>query len=225
LVFQPGTSWYYGPGLDWAGKVIETVSHKSLEEFMQENIWTPLGMNNTTFHPEKRQSFPMMAIGKRENGIGSKLVPAEPIYPVPAQNEAGGAGVFTTAEDYVKMVAALLRDDGKLLQKASIEELVKPQLTEASKRGLKALRDDDQILREVPMEVQVDHALGGLYFVDDVPGGRPKTSIAWDGLTNPSWVSYCSVCFIGSNTDKSFLTATRPKDWGCHGDFRSDPVF
>ncbi|KAH8655893.1 beta-lactamase/transpeptidase-like protein [Xylariales sp. PMI_506] len=188
MVFQPGTGWYYGQGLDWAGKVIEAVSRKSLEEFMQENIWSVLGMENTTFHPDRRPEFPMLDMGTREDGKGSKLVPRELVYPIPAHNESGGAGIFTTVEDYAKMLAALLRDDGKLLQKESIDELVKPQLGEASRVGLKALRDQDKVLREVPKEVEVDHALGGLYFVDNVPGGRPRTSIAWDGLSHPSWI-------------------------------------
>ncbi|OAP61125.1 hypothetical protein AYL99_03326 [Fonsecaea erecta] len=65
---------------------------------------------------------------------------------------------------------------------------VPPQLNEAGKAGLKELRDRGLILAEIPPEIPVDHALGGLYFATDVPCGRSKTSIAWDGLTNSNWL-------------------------------------
>lgn len=189
MVCQPGDSWYYGQGLDWAGKVLEKVSGKSLEEFMKEKIWVPLAMHNSTFHPETRSSFPMLDMGTRENGLGSTLVPGKRIYPVPAQNEAGGAGLFTTADDYAKLLTALLRDGGPVLTPQSAQELLKPQLEEVCKAGLTRLRDEGMVLAEIAKDVPVDHALGGLLVLDNVPEGRARGTVAWDGLSNPNWVS------------------------------------
>jgi CubicO group peptidase (beta-lactamase class C family) len=188
LSYQPGTDWCYSTGLDWAGKVVEKVSKKSLEEFMQEYIWMPLGMKNTTFHPERREVFPMLAMGTRRTP-NAPLVPGELIYPIPAQNEAGGAGIFSNCEDYAKLLAALLRDDCPILKKESIEELVKPQLSHQSQKGLERMRTLGVVLPEIPNNIRTDYALAGLYLEDPIPGGRSKGTVTWDGMCSPNWVS------------------------------------
>ena len=55
LVFQPGTKWQYSPGLNVAGRIVELVSEKPLEDFLAERIYQPLAMKNTTFFPAKTQ--------------------------------------------------------------------------------------------------------------------------------------------------------------------------
>lgn len=187
MIFQPGASWSYSPGNDWAGKVVEKVSGKSLGDYFDEVIWTPLGMKNTTFHPEKHESYLLLDMGTRENGPGSKLIADSHYYPIPAINEAGGGGLFSNAEDYANFLAALLSDDGKLLEGKTIEELVKPQLSEGGKAALEEARGV-WLMPEIPKEVTVDHALGGLVTTSDFPGGRPTGAMAWDGLSNPNWL-------------------------------------
>ncbi|ELR06514.1 hypothetical protein GMDG_02149 [Pseudogymnoascus destructans 20631-21] len=41
LLYQPGEGWTYGAGITWVGKVLEKLTGKSLEEYMQENIFNP----------------------------------------------------------------------------------------------------------------------------------------------------------------------------------------
>ena len=56
LMFDPGDRWEYGINIDWAGKMVETVSGKRLGDYLQENVFSPLGMNSTAFKitPEMR---------------------------------------------------------------------------------------------------------------------------------------------------------------------------
>src|SRR6516162_3130125 len=49
LVHQPGTVWEYGFGLDVLGLVIESIAEQPLGQYMQENLWKPLGMSDTGF--------------------------------------------------------------------------------------------------------------------------------------------------------------------------------
>ncbi|RDL42417.1 uncharacterized protein BP5553_02396 [Venustampulla echinocandica] len=46
LAFQPGAGWMYGPGLDWAGRVVERVTGCTLGEHMQQRIFGPLGITD-----------------------------------------------------------------------------------------------------------------------------------------------------------------------------------
>lgn len=42
LVFEPGTSWEYSVGVDWAGFMVERVSGMDLDAYMKKNIWGTL---------------------------------------------------------------------------------------------------------------------------------------------------------------------------------------
>ena len=49
LLYQPGTVWDYGFGLDVLGLIVEQLSEQSLGQYLQENVWKPLGMQDTHF--------------------------------------------------------------------------------------------------------------------------------------------------------------------------------
>src|SRR5947199_195086 len=49
LLFDPGTRWEYGIGIDLAGRIVEEVSGQNLETYMRGHIFDPLGMNDTSF--------------------------------------------------------------------------------------------------------------------------------------------------------------------------------
>jgi CubicO group peptidase (beta-lactamase class C family) len=55
LLFEPGTKWQYSPGLSVCGRVVEVVSKRSFDEFLDERIFQPLGMKDTTFRPTDSQ--------------------------------------------------------------------------------------------------------------------------------------------------------------------------
>ena len=49
LEFEPGSRYLYGINQAILGRVIEVISGKSFEEFLRENIFSPLGMKDTGF--------------------------------------------------------------------------------------------------------------------------------------------------------------------------------
>ncbi|MBJ8191928.1 beta-lactamase family protein, partial [Bacillus cereus] len=49
LSFEPGTRWLYGYGHDLVAGLIEVISGKSLGQFLKDEIFDPLGMNNTGY--------------------------------------------------------------------------------------------------------------------------------------------------------------------------------
>ena len=49
LRFSPGDRWEYGVSTDVLGRLVEVVSGKTLGEFLDERILTPLGMTDTGF--------------------------------------------------------------------------------------------------------------------------------------------------------------------------------
>ena len=49
LMFDPGERWEYGIAIDWIGLLVETISARSLGTYMQQNIFSPLGMTSTGY--------------------------------------------------------------------------------------------------------------------------------------------------------------------------------
>jgi CubicO group peptidase (beta-lactamase class C family) len=115
LKHQPGDAWTYGVNQDVQGAVIERVTGKTFGAFLKERIFRPLGMKDTGFDvpPEK-----MSRLAKTyKHGPNGKFVEDQPIvetWPEAGRGiEAGGAGLFSTAGDYVRF-AQMLCNGGTL---------------------------------------------------------------------------------------------------------------
>lgn len=81
---------------------------------------------------------------------------------------------------------------------------MKPQLNDAGKAGLNEERGK-WVLPEISKEVPVDHALGGLVTVGDVPDGRAEGAMAWDGYSNSNWVSPLSKVIVQTALPPFFI--------------------
>lgn len=117
LMAQPGEEWIYGYNIDILGAVIEVASGKPLDEFLDEEIFTPLGMDDTHFYlpPEKsdRLSKVYLGVGNPDGGLepapdeGSMQGQGEYVTG-PRTNFSGGAGLLSTASDYAKFLQMTL---------------------------------------------------------------------------------------------------------------------
>ncbi len=112
LEFQPGARWMYGTSADILGAVVEVVSGRSFAEFLEQELFVPLGMSDTGFYvPEKKQN--RLAKVYRERG---GLLTEEKTnhlgirydMKVPPAFASGGAGLTSTLEDYGKFAQMLL---------------------------------------------------------------------------------------------------------------------
>jgi CubicO group peptidase (beta-lactamase class C family) len=115
LAEQPGTLWDYGHSTDILGRVIEVVSGQSLYHFLEERLFGPLGMRDTSFYVtdgERRSRVAEPFPGDRMVGpVVGMHDPAEVM-----QWEAGGSGLVGTAADYARFLQMLLNGgtlDGK----------------------------------------------------------------------------------------------------------------
>jgi CubicO group peptidase (beta-lactamase class C family) len=57
LLFEPSSKWQYSnPGINTLGRIVEVVAKKPFAEFMEERLFKPLGMKDTTFWPSASQA-------------------------------------------------------------------------------------------------------------------------------------------------------------------------
>jgi CubicO group peptidase (beta-lactamase class C family) len=103
LAYQPGTKWEYSRSTDVLGHVNELASGMSLDQFLEERIFRPLGMNDTGFYvpPEK-----LDRLAQQDPKDGKR----RPLLDVtkPPKFLSGGGGLVTTAGDYARFLQMLL---------------------------------------------------------------------------------------------------------------------
>ena len=110
LAFQPGEAWRYSVATDVIGRVLEIIENKKLNDILDEQILSPLEMNDTAFAVSKNNINKIMPMhGDTDaNKLISfqqaplKIVDAEKSHPSLANviNLRGGTGLFSTVDDY-----------------------------------------------------------------------------------------------------------------------------
>ena len=110
LDFEPGSKWSYcNTGIDTLGRIIEVCSGKSYERFLEERIFLPLGMKDTTFYPNDEQLQRLAELyGVKEDKLaaaGWVLIgdPRDARHPIPA------GGLFSTGRDLARLYQMMLR--------------------------------------------------------------------------------------------------------------------
>ena len=132
LVFEPGEKWQYSPGITVCGRVVEVVGGMPYEEFLNERIFQPLGMKDTTFHPTPEQAKRVVTLYKP--GEDGKSIQAADhwlnrIDAVRSPNPSGG--LFSTAADIAKFYQMILNggelEGQRIISKEAIEEMTRIQ--------------------------------------------------------------------------------------------------
>lgn len=185
LSFQPGTRWHYSVGMDLEGAIVERLSGMSLAAFMQKHIFQPLGMNDTDFHVPAAKLDRVATVYETVDG---KLVPAKHLLlnNDPAEVSGfnpGGAGLYTTADDY-SCFARMLLGGGTL----------------NGRRIVSAAAVDAMMTNRVPADVLkggygigvhrirpgFEYGVNGVVVTDPREAGVAlgKSSYLWDGLAS-----------------------------------------
>lgn len=98
VYFEPGTAWHYGHSTSVLGAVLEVAGGKTLDLVLEERIFEPLGMDETTFWvpPQKKYRVAEAVYGDLPDNT------------VPRKMLSGDGGLNSTTEDYVRFAEMLL---------------------------------------------------------------------------------------------------------------------
>ncbi|MDO8379089.1 serine hydrolase [Phenylobacterium sp.] len=115
LLYQPGERWMYSLATDICGALVEVISGKPFAQYLQEEIFGPLGMTDTAFFvaPDKIDRF----CANYQRGPDKKLkVMDDPVTSEFAREpgfKSGGGGLTGTTADYMRF-CEMLRRGGEL---------------------------------------------------------------------------------------------------------------
>jgi CubicO group peptidase (beta-lactamase class C family) len=114
LLFEPGTRWNYSVSTDVVGRLVEVLSGQTLDRFMAERIFEPLGMTETGFSAPPADHDRLAAL--YVPGPDNKAVPAGAMGEAaksPPSMLSGGGGLVSSAYDYNRFTQ-MLRNGGAL---------------------------------------------------------------------------------------------------------------
>ena len=187
LLFDPGDGWDYGINIDWAGKMVETVSGRTLGQYLREHFFEPLGMNDTAFRITDSMRARLAKIHQRgeDGSLDPQMeleIPQEPEF------EMGGGGLYGTVGDYLRFIRMVLNrgqaNGERVLRPETVDMMSRNQMGEIRvgelKTAIPPLSNDAEFFPGMPKS-------WGLSFMindEEAPTGRSAGSLGWAGLAN-----------------------------------------
>jgi methyl acetate hydrolase len=186
LMFDPGTRWEYGIGIDWAGQMVEAVSGVTLGQYFADNLTGPLGMTDTAFAHTPSMLERASAVHGR--GPDGSLAPIELPPPENPQFEMGGGGLHGTMSDYGRFIRMILNDgelDGvRVLAADTVELMAQNHIGDLRVQELKTVAP--QFSNDAEFFPGEPKSWGLTFQINEQPAatGRPAGTLMWAGLAN-----------------------------------------
>lgn len=187
FLFEPGTQWEYGSNIDWAGLVTEAIGGKRLGQLMQEQLFNPLGMQDTAFALTPSMQQRRVSMHHRQ-ADGDLVADTDFILPQDPEVHMGGHGLYSTVDDYLKFIRLWLNrgevNGQRLLQESTLELALNNGLADIAMKNLPgaipALSNDVNIYPEA----KKGWTLGFMINEEKTSSDRPAGTVGWCGLAN-----------------------------------------
>ncbi len=186
LMFDPGTQWQYGINLDWVGLMVEAASGVTLGEYMREQVFEPLQMNDTGFAPGEEQIARLATMHARlpDGGLAAIELPA----PENPEFEMGGGGLVSTMGDYARFIRMILNDgelDGaRILSPETVDMMAGNHMGEL--RVSELTSHNPAFSQDAELFPGEEKSWGLTFQVHEEPSatGAPAGTLSWAGLAN-----------------------------------------
>lgn len=162
LLFEPGSQYQYGLSIDVLGYLCEVITEKSLDKFLEDEIFIPLKMVDTQFYLPVEKTDRLVKLYSWDSGklVESKgdesAIKIDNVnFPFEGAKTyfSGGGGLTSTVSDYSRFTQMLLNkgefDGVQLLSRKTVELITKPKVD----------IDNDKI---------PDISIGGFYVIQDI---------------------------------------------------------
>ena len=198
VAFEPGTDWKYGLNHDVLAAVVEVVSGMKFSDYMKENIFEPLGMDETCYHNEgvldkvceqyRYVNSNVTNIVDLQNSAHNKadgyiINVGKKVHSSIANNwgmgdmDSGGSGITTSVSDYSKLCGALANggvgaNKERIIAKSTIDLMRTNQLTDEHKKNFRS-----------PQHKGYGYGLGVRTMMDRALSGSPGSygEFGWAG--------------------------------------------
>jgi methyl acetate hydrolase len=190
LAFDPGTRWEYGLNMDWVGQIVEAVSGQNLDAYFREYITMPLGMADTGFIAAPAQRARQANVHQR--AADGTLAPLALEAPFSEERRpefwAGGAGLYSTAADYLTLLRMLLHggsfEGARILREETVAEMARNQIGDLAAGILKTTTPARSNDVDLFPGSALRWGLGPMINMAAGPHGRSAGTLTWGGVFN-----------------------------------------
>jgi CubicO group peptidase (beta-lactamase class C family) len=128
LLSQPGDQWYYSVAVDIQGYIVQALSGMQYGDFLQQRIFQPLGMTDTSFYVRAEDQHRFAEVhnwdSERNRLVQRPHRKDRPSYLNPDRLESGGGGLVSSTHDYARFLQMLVNegtlDDARILSPESV---------------------------------------------------------------------------------------------------------
>ncbi|MEJ8304282.1 serine hydrolase domain-containing protein [Saccharibacillus sacchari] len=208
LAFEPGSDWTYSASGDVLSAIVEKVSGKRYGEFLEQEIFEPLGMADTGFWLSEAQRNRLAKTVQNDGAGGLKLYTDNHLGVVHQLDrkpafESGGAGLASTITDAAKFTTMLMNEgqlnDVRLLNPKTVQKMTLPSLTSSQQKGFEGWHS------------LVGHSYGNQMRILTHPGQAGLMG----SVGEYGWDGWLGAYFTNSPQDKlTFLFMVQKRDAG-----------
>src|SRR5580700_4223171 len=186
IMSDPGTRWEYGTNIDFVGKAVEAASGKRLDAYLRDQVFSPLGMNDTGF--KLTDSMRKRLVCMHARGEDGSLAPMPFELEQDPEFHMGGGGLYGTAGDYIKFTQMVLNkgtgngnqvlkpETVALMAQNHIRDLVVTKMTSVAPMYSNHVDLYPDMVKKWGLSFLINTA--------KTPEGRSPGSLAWAGLAN-----------------------------------------
>ena len=187
LLFDPGSRWNYGINIDWAGFMLEEVTGLTLGDYMQANIFEPLGMTSTAFKVSAEMATRQARLHMRGED-GSLSLPETTAASAEPDFDAGGGGLSSTVQDYARFTQMILNkgahEGRQILAPETVAMMSANQMGDTRVQKMKTFMPPLSNDAEFFPGVEKAWGLSFMINLTQAPTGRSPGSLSWAGLGN-----------------------------------------
>lgn len=188
MIFEPGTDWAYGPGIDWLGEIIEIVAGQSVSDYLQEKIFAPLGMNDTSFFVSEDKRSRVAAVHTRDGDNSFSVIDFEWSKTPATDRILSGHGLYSTLEDYTLFLQIFLNEGlgngHQVLRPETVRLMTQNRIGDVNMGVMKSTNPSLSCDAEFFPGMRKKHSLGFQITTEQWPGMRSAGSLSWAGLLN-----------------------------------------
>lgn len=186
MTSDPGTRWGYGIGIDWLGLVVEKVDGRRIDQFCREEIFEPLGMDDTMFEVPASESGRLADVSMR--GETGAFAPFDLAPPANPEVYGMGHALYSTAPDYLTFLRLFLAggalDGIRILSESGCAGMLRDHMNGLTFQKMISLAPPLSADCDPFPHTRKTHSFGFLRFEEDVPGMRAAGTQSWAGICN-----------------------------------------
>ena len=185
-LFDPGERWLYGINIDYVGRIVEEVSGRRLDDYFDEHILGPLGMDSTAFSlsPNMKDRLSAVHVRQPDGTLTARDLPRSPGPAFPS----GGGGLYSTARDYCRFLQMILGRGSlagvRVLRPDTVDQMTANHIGDlrvvALPTAMPELTNDAEFFpgtaKTWGLTLQINE--------DPLPTGRPAGGLMWAGIAN-----------------------------------------